>query len=258
MSSKTALAPALYYHPEKGQLIALASFNSQFRGFVEEMIALEEMQCFAHHQNLYVPLSDIEPYSVTDLDEEFGDKMIPPDPLFGTFSVLAQLRKSKAIPAMRSRLPKLPTQFSHSLDLRVASSNPFCRKLVALNVLKFWSDVAFVSANTASEAEATQVREAYQKLAAEPSSGGFNDKLGLFHKLLLAIAIPEPFEKFDWLWSAGRGRLSVPREQQTDALDILKKFTWTFSGYRWDLEGSEGPRCLIGQYLQLAELVEAD
>lgn len=258
MSSKTALAPALYYHPERGQLIALASFNSQFRGFVEEMIAFEEMQCIAQHQNLYVPLSDIEPYSVTDLDEEFGDKMIPPDPLFGTFSASVQLRKSKAIPAMRSRLAKLATQFSHSLDLRVASSNPFCRKLVPLNLLKFWSDVAFVGANTAGEAEAGQVREAFQKLAAEAGSDVFDETLGLFHKLLLAIAIPEPFEKFDWLWSAGRGRLSVPREQETDALDILKKFTWTFSGYRGDPEGSEGPRYLIGQYLQLAKLVEAD
>lgn len=258
MPSKTALAPALYYHPEKGQLIALASFNSQFRGFVEEMIALEEMQCVAHHQNLYVPASDIEPYSVTDLDEGFADKVIPPDPSFSNFSVLMRLRKSRIIPAMRSRLAKSAKRLSQSFDARVASLNPFSRELVHLNFRQFWCDVAFVGAAVAGEAEAKQVRDAFQRLASAAGPDVLDENLALFHKLLLAIAVPELGEKFDRLWSAGWGRFCIFREQEGDALDILNKLTWTFSGYRADPEGSEGPRYLMGQYLRLAKLVEVD
>lgn len=258
MSSKPALAPALYYHPEKGQLIALASFNSQFRGFVEEMIALEEMQCVAHHQNLYVPASVIEPYSVTDLDEEFGDKMIPPDPLFWAFSFLAQLRTSRTVAAIRSDFAKLAQQFSISSDTRVASSNPFCRELVPLNFLRFWRDVVFVGASIAGEAEAGQVHKAFEKLVNDAGSEAFDENLALLHKLLLSIAAPELAKKFDWLWSAGRGRLSIPPEGKGEALHILETLTFTFSGYRGDPEGSVGPRSLMGRYLRLAKLVEAD
>lgn len=254
MSLPPTLTPALYYHPEEGQLIALASFNSQFRGFVEEMIAREEMRSvLAHHQNLYVLASDIEPYSAIDLDEEFADKMIPPDPLFGTFSVLAQLRKSKAIPAIQSHFAKL----SKTLDVRVSADNPFSRELEELSFFRFWSDVAFVGASIAGEAEAGQVHEAFENLANKAGSDAFDENLALFHKLLLSIATSELAEKFDWLWSAGRGRLSIPREEETVALYILKKLTSTFSGYRGDPEGSEGPRYLMQQYLRVAKPVHS-
>lgn len=255
MSLPPTLTPALYDHPELGQLIAVAALAPQFRAMVNEMIACEEMRCVAHHQqHRYVLLSESEPYSPVDLDEVFADTMLPPDPSFSTFSVLAQLRTSKTIPAIRLHFAELARTFGTPMGDRVASSNPFVPGLVPLNFSRLWSDVAFVGANVAGGAEAEKVREAHRKLASSAGTDAIDEEVARFHKLQLSIAAPELAEKFDWIWSAGRGRLFIPQDKEKEALDILRALTLTFSGYRGDPEGSEGPRYLMGQYLRVAKL----
>lgn len=71
--------PALFAHPELGQVRALISFNPDARNFLEHLVDVGDIRCVLHEGYQFVPLRDVEPFSLTDLDgEEIAQMILPP------------------------------------------------------------------------------------------------------------------------------------------------------------------------------------
>ncbi|MGY3472275.1 hypothetical protein [Bradyrhizobium ottawaense] len=241
--------PALSFHPKVGQIIALAAFGEQFRGFLHVMIAREEMRCISYQGRKYVVLDEIEPYSPggVDLYETFAGVMLPAnEPSIGAASALADSSKRDAVQASRRYLIKLNDVFP-SAEASFAPSNPFMISSKRDLPGHFWRDVAFVGANLAGAEEAKRMNEAFAVLATSFASGLAYQGLAHFHKALLSTAAPELVPKFEWIWSSGGTRFISP-DRLTVALEKFSRLTLTFSGYRGDPEGSETPGYIMDLY----------
>jgi hypothetical protein len=247
MTKSLNSTPAFFDHPELGQIRSVISFPPHVREFLQNMIAEGDIRCIWHEGHQFVPLREVEPYSLTDLDGEELEQVFLPaagEALLG--AVEAQASSDEAIQRKRAKL----VEFVRAP--RNPAPNPFAQVLWKF----FWRDAADVGANLASEAEAQKMADALTVLNESAADGTVNS-VGLphFHRVLLSVAAPELDAKFDEIWSPGRGRLEIDDLQKlTTVLVTLRRLIMTFTGYRGDPEGSQTPVYEMNQYLQLVSL----
>ena len=229
---------------------ALTTFSKQVRGFLESMIAEGDIRCIWHLGHQFVPLEDIAPYAVIDLDEEEAtDLVLSSDadaaPLLDALNLQSQT--DQVLQAIRDKLKAIADR-----DLGAAAPHGFAQ----ISWLAFWSNVAAVAVNFASENEAQKISAAMRMLE-DSAANGTIGIVGLpnFHKVLLSLAAPELGKRFDEIWSAGYGLLEIKdMDRQPMVLAVLRRLTKTFTGYRGEPEGSETPSRVMNQYLDLVSL----
>lgn len=253
MSLNHELASALTFKQNVGQMIALNAFALQYREFIEHMIAVEDIRCITQRENRYVVLDEIEPYSPVDLDEMFADMMLPlVDPGFQLACAAAQSKKNDAVGEARSKLPKLVKEWASFVE-GANSTNPFIAGTCRSSLYNFWKEIAFVGAHLAGAAGADKTRTALAIVSNRICTNEADSYFDEFHKMLLSIAAPPLASEFEQISKPGKGRLIVPQQRQTFAVGILSRLVASFSGYRGDPEGSETPRAIMTEYLQVAK-----
>lgn len=252
MSIKHELAPALTFNPAVGQMIALDAFAQQYRGFLEHMIAREHIHCITQRQKRYVVLDEIEPYSPIDLDEEFADTIVPAvDSGFPLACAVAQANKDNAVQEAQSKLPKLIKGWALSVE-GTASTNPFVAGTCRSTLYNLWEEVAFIAAHVAGAEGSEKARAVLAAARANLCTDKADSYFDEFHKMLLSIAAHQLVSEFEQISEPGKGRLIVPQQRRTFAIGILSRLVASFSGYRGDPEGSETPRSIMAEYLQVA------
>lgn len=251
MSQSSDGVPALFHHPQVGQLRALVSFNPQDQDFLGRMIAEGEIRCVWHEGYQFVPLNEVEPYSLTELDDEAIARMQLPAADHSSGATLLS-----AVQAQASTDDIVRGKRANLIEFAKANWTPTSRPFAQVRWMAFWSDVADVGASLAGEVEAQKIAEAMTILE-ESAANGTIDTMGLphFHKVLLSLADPELAETFDAIWLPGCARLEIKNpQQQSTVLAALRRLTTTFTGYRGDPEGSETPSQLMNSYLDLMSL----
>jgi hypothetical protein len=68
-----ANTPTIIFHPEYGRMRSMNSFSVRLRPILEGLIAGYDVRCILLEGHRFVPLADVEPYSVADLDELDAD-----------------------------------------------------------------------------------------------------------------------------------------------------------------------------------------
>lgn len=254
MSLNHELAYAITFNQDVGQMIVLNAFAQQYRGFLEHMIALEDIRCITQGQNRYVLLNEIEPYSPVDLDEVFADTMLPlVDPGFQLACAVAQSKKNELVGEARSRLPDFVEGWASSVE-GTTSTDPFIAGTSRSTLYDFWKEVAFISAHLAGAAGTEKARAALAIVSDRVCTDEADSYFDEIHKTFLLIAAPQLASEFKRISTPGKGRLVVPQKHQPLALRILSALIATFSGYRGNPEGSETPRSIMTRYLAVARL----
>ena len=253
--SETANSPIVIDHPTVGRMRLLISFPQNQHEFLAGMIADGSIRCISHEGSQFVALEDVEPYSFTELDiDELSDRVITSAEISAGAKLLETI-KARTDAAVQSKRAKLVGFLPKGLGPPI-TSNPFGQADWA----GFWQDVASTGATLAGEAEARRIDEAFAVLGTSAENGTI-DQIGFshFHKELLALAHPELEQRFDEIWSPGRGYLELPNDpkMQVTVLAILRRLTRMFSGYRGAPEGSETPQHMMGEYLRLMKLKPA-
>jgi hypothetical protein len=253
MSQSAIPSPITIHHPAVGQMRLLASFPTRMHDFLTGKIGDGDIRCILHEGDHFVALDDVEPYSVTEIDD--GEEQAAPA-IISADAVAKLLKAIKAqadatVHAKRARLADTATK-----ALSPSAPHPFAQ----VSWAGFWTDVAQVGVSVAGEADAHKADEAFAVLTASVENGTL-ETIGLphFHRLLLSLAHPALKQRFDEIWSPGRGQLEMPQDPQAQkmALAILRRLTAMYSGYRGTPEGSETPQRAMSAYLQIVKLKPA-
>lgn len=254
MSDSQNQVPALFYHPHFGQIRALTSFAPDTRQFLEDMIAQGVIRCIWHEGYQFVPLNEVEHYSVTELDGDAIAHMMLPAADHSSGATLLG-----AVEAQASKDEIIREKQAGLIKFARANLAPTFHPFAQVRWMAFWSDAADVGANLAGDEEVQKIANAMSFLE-ESAANGTIDSIGLphFHRVLLSLAAPELDKQFDAIWSPGCGRLEIkdPKRQPMVGA-VLRRLTATFTGYRGDPEGSETPSQLMNRYLDLMSLSAA-
>lgn len=252
MSQNAVPSPVTIHHSAVGRMRLLASFPTDLHDFLTDMIADGDIRCILHQSDHYVPLDDVEPYSFDEMDgDNVSDPVILSDDAIAELLNTIKAQANAAVRAKRARLIEAATK-----ALSPPSPHPFAQ----VSWAGFWHDVAQVGASVAGEAGAQRIDEAFAVLTASAENGTL-ESIGLphFHRTLLSLVHPALEQRFDEIWSPGRGRLDMPNDLQAQktAIAMLRKITAMYSGYRGTPEGSETPQRTMSAYLQIVQLTPA-